>query len=282
MSKIVIPVDFSADSKNTVRYGIMLADHLDKDILLLHSIHIDFPSYGQMGNVGVQYQPQDIEVRKENAEREFDRLLDEVYQMNKANVNIEKITKTGFFADTVITLSSRKDTYMILLTGRSRDRSESGFVTDSNSVIIEGAECPVIVVPPTASFEKINRILYATDFQKEDVDSLKKLSEFAGVFDAQIIALHISDNPDFSNRIQEEGFNKMIAEKVGYPLITVTTMPADKIATGVENYAHNLDVNLIAILKENDNFWKRLFGKSHTKKLILKTDKPVIVFHQKK
>ncbi|MCF8227677.1 MAG: universal stress protein [Bacteroidales bacterium] len=288
MSSILIPVDFSATSKNNIQYGLNLARETGRNIELLYVVQIDYPSYGQIGPIEPLSNPAgtgtispiNIKEQEETAKNEFDKLLLEIKSNIPEDVNIETNIRTGIYPDVVIEESSRKKIEIILLNSRGKEEKLQGMAIESIDAILESAPCPTIIISPQTRFENIKKILYATDFQKEDIESLKELSGFAGRFKADILALHITENPDFRERIEKKGFNELVSEKVGYPHISVMSMPSDKIAKGIANYAYNTSVDMIALLKENKGFWKSLFSKSTTERLMKETDLPIIVFNQ--
>ncbi len=281
MSKnIVIPVDFSANTRNTIQYGIFLADELNLDVELVHVIHVDYPSYGQINPVETISYPPNIEEQKNAARKKFDDILKELDYSKPRDVNIKDSIRPGFYVSVVAAESNKESTEFLLLTGQGKEDKVPGIAAESIDVIVEGSSSPVIVVSPQAEFKKIKRILYATDFQEEDIDSLKELSAFGRRFDAEIMAMHITDNPDFKERMKEKGFSEIVSEKVGYKHIKVISMPSEKVAKGIAENAENMYADMIALLKENEGFWKNLFSKSTTEKLIKETDLPIIVFNQ--
>ncbi len=280
MSNIVIPINFSANSRNTIQYGMQLAKKMNLNLELMYVIRVVNTGYGQINPVETIVQPANLEQQKLAAEEEFKKLLKELEFSKPDNVEIIHFIRTGFFADIVATESNKESTKLLLLTGRSKDEKIAGGFYEASDVISKGLACPVIVVSTGTEYKELDRILYATDFQEEDIDSLKNLSQFAKIFNAAIYALHITDNDDFNKKIKQEGFSKMVSKKVGYPNIQVNNMPNEKVTEGIVEYAHKMDIDMIALLKENEGFWKRIFSKSTTEKLIKETDLPIMAFIQ--
>ena len=62
------------------------------------------------------------------------------------------------------------------------------------------AACPVLIMNEKLTLDSIENILYATNYHKEDIPSMKKLSELASIYDAEITALHITRDKDFDDR----------------------------------------------------------------------------------
>ncbi|MDZ7741123.1 MAG: universal stress protein [Bacteroidota bacterium] len=288
MSKILIPVDFTATSRNNIQYAMQLAKETGQDIEMLHVIQVDYPSYGQLYPMDPMANPSatdglapvNIKKSEENARKAYDKLLKELEFSKPDNIKLDTSIRSGLYPDVINKESARKEITLVLLGGTAHEESNSSLGPDGIQMLFEGAACPVMVLSPQAKFKKINNILYASDLQKEDIDSLKELSAFASHFKSRILALHINDNPDFKERIEEKGFNELVQQKVGYPGIKVVCMSSDKVAKSIANYAHNTEADLIALLKENKGFWKTLFGKSTSEQLMKETEIPLMIFNQ--
>ncbi len=224
--------------------------------------------------------PVNIKKSEENARKAFDKLLKELEFSKPGDLKVDTIIRSGLYPDVIKAESTRKETGLVLLGGTAHEGNGSSLGLDGIHIVFEGASCPVMILSAKAKFKKIKNIIYASNLQKEDIESLKELSVFASNFKSQILALHINENPDFKERIEEKGFNEVVQQKVGYPGIKVVCMSSDKIARSITNYAHNTDADLIALLKENKGFWKNLFGKSTSEQLMKETELPLMIFNQ--
>jgi nucleotide-binding universal stress UspA family protein len=158
------------------------------------------------------------------------------------------------------------------------------FQTLTSEDVIEGVDCPVWIVPPNTTYKPFRQIVYATDYVKEDVDTLKNLVSTLGESTPEITALHITDNNDFKETIKKVGFIEMLKTLTKYENINVRSVEEkgkEDTAQLINDYAVMVHADLLVVLKKNKNFLTRLFTKSPTKKLAKETHLPLLVFHQK-
>lgn len=281
MKKLLIPTDFSEKSINTALYGIDLAEVLHKEVVLVNVIDLSRYTANYQETTGVAPYLPDIRDLRNAAEKQFEELMSVIEKKTGKGKKIGTVIETGIFADKIIDMSEAEDTYMILLTGRSEHSFLDRFISDMNQEIVEDARCPVFIVPPEAKFTGIRKIIYATNYHEADIGSLAKLSELAEIFNAHINALHITLDDDFKNQIRERGFKNLVREKSGYEHIDITSVKGESIIEDINKFAHETEADLISIMKENRGFLEDLFTSSSTRKLVMHTMLPVLVFHEK-
>jgi nucleotide-binding universal stress UspA family protein len=125
-------------------------------------------------------------------------------------------------------------------------------------------------------------VIYATDYNEEDIPTLKELIRLTYFNSPTITALHITENIDFDLRIKNAGFQKMLESQVDYDNIRVKALVEDQgddMVSLINDYATRENADLIVVLKENRRFLERLFKPSSSEKIIEKANRPVLVYH---
>jgi nucleotide-binding universal stress UspA family protein len=138
------------------------------------------------------------------------------------------------------------------------------------------------VIPENSDYNPIHSVIYATDYNEEDIPTLEKLIRLTYFESPKITALHITDNVDFDLRIKNAGFQKMLESKLGYENIEVKALvenQGDDMVSLINDYAARISADLIVVLKENRRFLERLFRPSSSEKIIEEASRPVLVFH---
>lgn len=152
-----------------------------------------------------------------------------------------------------------------------------------NNDIIFNTSCPVWVIPYDATYEPFRKIMYATNYNEEDIATIKKLVKIAHVYSPEIVTLHITESNDFEEKVKTAGFLDKVKEKTGYDDIAVHSIlerENDNVAQLINDYSTDIDSNLVVVLKENKGFLERLFRSSSTKKLVKEAKLPLLVFHE--
>jgi nucleotide-binding universal stress UspA family protein len=281
MKRIIIPTDFSPESMNTIYYGVQMAKILGYELELLHIIQPNYPGFVSMYSTALDYKDMDVRPRIEEAEKRFVSVIDDLKVNFPECPAIGFSVKSGFYEEEIIASCAENEQGILMLTGEEQHAKMNWLVADSNIPIVNRISNPTVIVPRESSFEAVDRIIYATDFLRQDIDSLKVLSGWAKSFEARIIVVHVTDNQDFKEEIEKEGFQKMLVDEVDYPHINLLTISSSDMASGLNKFMADMNGKMMALLKENEGFWKSLMHGNDTRDLIFKAHKPVIIFHLK-
>jgi nucleotide-binding universal stress UspA family protein len=148
--------------------------------------------------------------------------------------------------------------------------------------MVRNIDCPVWVIPGNAEYFSFRRIIYATDYQKEDIPTLQKLINLMHQLSPQILVLHITGNVDFEERVKTTGFQKMLESRTAYNNISAKVLAekkGDNLVQLVNSYAAMNNADLIVVLKENKNFLERIFHPSSSERIMKAANTPVLVYH---
>lgn len=268
------------DSKALVKFAINLASDLSLNLKLLcvqDPANYPFGAPGLTGEASVQ-----IEINMENlivdAKKKLTKLVE---KYGDKNVSVEISTETGIIKTIIEKLLADKKINMLVQESNDRD----GFWTQNSTYmdIARNIRCPVWMIPEKSEYHSFREILYATDYQQEDLPTLQKLIGLTQQFSPNITALHITQSMDFEVRIKKAGFQEMVYMKTGYDRVRVESLmerSGDDIGQMIKHYASQINADLIVVLKENRPFIDRLFKSSVTRKIIQKAEIPVLIFHE--
>jgi len=139
---------------------------------------------------------------------------------------------------------------------------------------------PLIIVPPDAKFKEYRRIGLACDL-KEVVETLRapEIKEWVQEFAAEFHIIHINSKFDKPITKKEAVESSWIHElfddlepKYHYP-------HAREVEEGILDWAARLKLDLLIIAPKTREFPDRIFSHSHSRKIALHTEIPVMSFH---
>lgn len=279
LNKICIPVDFSTESMNTINFGAELALRLNYGIRLIHHIAPQYTGYSGMSGAMADYTVEAMKKATKDAEEKFETLGSDLRSEHPEWPVMEHKVKSGSFTAALTEEAEMADISLLMLTGEDQSNRLAWFLSETITPVIHASSVPVIIVPRRYPYRPVKKILYATDYNEEDIQSLRSLAVLARAFDAAITAVHITSSESFRERIEKEGFSKLVSDKVGFPVVSIESMPGKDVATGLREFASGIDADMIAMLKENRGFWEDMLFRSETEKMIFLADRPVMVFH---
>ena len=283
MKQVLIPIDFTEESYNTVQYGMQLAREIKRNLQLLHVIDLyefgmnySYPDRAPLPEISNEL----IEIRKTSAKESFEKLLKTLERQKDGHPNLKYSIEVGTTTKQIINRTRNKEVDFILLPGKDGNNKLNQLLNTSYYKIISQADAPVWIIPSGISFKKIQKIVYATDFNDEDIPSLKKIVRFAARSGTEIIALHVTKDINFQLKVKQKGFQSLVKEKIDYDNISIFSIASSHGITRINEFAMESGADLIVILKENRSLLEKLFTKSTTRQLTIETSLPLLVFHE--
>jgi len=131
-----------------------------------------------------------------------------------------------------------------------------------------------------AVYRDIKKIIFATDFQKNDSQKLEIVMKIAEHFQASVEVIHLSENTvdEDLHRINMKYLKESVFEKVEYRNVEFKLFNATNVAEGIDAFAKESGADLVALVCRKRGFFDRLFGKSLTKRMVYHTHTPMLVF----
>ena len=285
MKNILIYTNFDEASQNAIYYGIDLALKENFSVEILHVVNTAYfnPDFSVTGDSLTNDSTVSTAVTQSTyvSKIKFRELTEDLKKRYPRLPEIRKLLKAGIDRESVIEETSHKDTFMLILPGHYQSEFLD-FITDISSTVISHARCPVMIVPEDAKYRPFQRIVYATDFVREDITSMQALKEIASPVNATIIAAHLTSNKDFVEKIEEEGFKELIKQETGYNNISMEALDDKNIESSLLKFSKEVKADMIAVLKDNKNFFEKIFEKNTVKSIIKKSAIPVLIFHKLK
>jgi nucleotide-binding universal stress UspA family protein len=151
--------------------------------------------------------------------------------------------------------------------------------------MIDAANRPLLLIPPTAKIVPVKKIAFATDFTNsaDDMECIHQLVKLARPLNAEILLTYIYKEEwrgfILQNRIDQ--FMIKIADNANYPNIYYREVKARPIASGLDWIGEHGQVDMLAMIHRNHNFIDSLFRGSQTQKMANHIPIPLLVFPAK-
>lgn len=276
MKTILVLTDFTRKAENAARFAVQIAATLNAKVHL----YTAFPA--------PQVFPSDAGVYPFFEDYSEDTKIHDAKLQELA----EKLKASWIREDhPVITVSSHPGSiagninemkpWLIVMGGKSEASALSHFLFGSNSSeVMDKATCPVLIVPENADPKELKKIVFATDLQPSEKDSLSFLEEFGRFWDSKITVLHVSDKklPEDLWGDRYDYYKNIISG--GNPSISYTDVRGDDIAGAINKYATHQHADLVAIAHQKRSFISQLLHKSIGKNLLNYHKTPVLILHR--
>ena len=275
MRKIIVPTDFSENAAGAFRFAQALAQQFDAEVQLLHVYHPSFDVANPY--LGLPYA--EFETLKRAQLETFKN--DYAYNPQEDNgvatqVRLKAEVVVGFASEEIVQRSKEADLIIMGTTGQG-GLMETVFGKVS-TYVAQNAQCPVMLIPPGSKYRGFQNILYASNYQAADEVLLKQVIDLTGSLPAHIHFVHVKQHPNSDYRIAKESFEKVKVDDRphGFRMVQIS---CEDIAEGINQYAHDTGSDLIVMGTIHRNTLEKLFHRSATRRMLIKTDVPLLILH---
>lgn len=286
--RILVPVDFSAESRKAAFYALRLAQTLKADIRLINAW---FPAAAENFSWGDMYafQPDFEEQLKEteaSALKQLTELQDELFAVIRDErihgVDIDVDLLRGSPSDAISAVAHHYKPGLIVMGTKGRHRFARGFFGSTTARAIERGKIPVLAIPPSydeSQFRSASNILYLTNFDQSDFESLHKLLVFVRPFKAKVFCLHVHQKGSLAldeARMQE--MRALFDREYSHYAVECGLLQSEHILEGVEDFIQSKKIDVMAVTARRQGLIEQLFQPSLSQLVLFRTRIPLLVF----
>ena len=275
MKNILLPTDFSENSKNAVNFALKFFEGQTCTFYILNS---QKPSgyitadvlYGAPGTSVYEG------ILNDN-KKELEKMVQFCESISEKE-NFSFVPKIDFdnIVDAVNQAVALNKIELIIM-GSNGATGAAEVVFGSNALkIIRNVDCPVIVVPEGYSFEKINSVLLSLNYQYEVSNkSLSVVSEIVKKHEASLKILEIEEeNIELATK---RNHSEEVFKEIGFERFTMKNIPA---SIAINAFEQLIPIQLHAMVVERKSFLNRFIFGSETSKISYGSPVPLLVLHE--
>ena len=277
MKKILIPTDFSVNSKAGVRFAIHWATRQKLELVFVHVLNIlratkwsdaNFTKYAEQG--------------KKLCSTKFEKFIADMYgQMDVKVGKYSTVIIDGISVDISILDYCRKTPGIdyICISTRGAGKFKKIFGTNTGNLITK-SEIPVLAVPQNYKVAEVKSILYATDLRNY-APEIKKVVAFAQPFKTKIEVVHFTwpGEISFDEKTIEAAFKKQF--KYGLKLHFEKN---DGVHSIIENLQKQIRIRkpsvVVMFTNQKRTFFQKFFLSSKSEELSFQLKVPLLVFNK--
>ncbi|MCF2443032.1 universal stress protein [Dyadobacter sp. CY345] len=281
MNRILIPIDFSENAERALAAAKIMADKENTELLILHAYQPYIPDVSVMpGSVLPGIGSPDYSYIGDDLEANFRHQLDGYV----ANVVAEGYKAEGIWAvggvQSAVEDAIEEYKPSLVVTGRT---GTGGFldklIGSSATNIALHSPCPVMIIPPQAEPKRFSKVVYATQFEYAENDILREVFILMNHLGSKLTLLKVS--ADSQPDIQPD--NQYLDDIKGEFIIgedEVVYRKADSVLDGIEDYCDEVNADLLIMSTRERSFIEEfLINPSVTKKLVVDTHVPLLIYH---
>ena len=275
MKTILFPTDFSKSAQHAAEYMSMMAKQLNANITFLHIYSIPLVSEYNLPHEIESLIAQNRVIAVENLQEFVKKFIEETkISENRISIKIEY----GFIPEKIVDVAASVKADMIVMGTKGVTDAFDRWIGTVAQKVVKLAECPVWVIPEKTPLNYPKNILYAADFEGDEVDATKKLLSIAKLFDASCHVIHVHEKLELNVGHQVEAMVKFLEDKFKDEDITFRYVNRDEVTDGLDKYVETHKPDVLAMSTHVKSFMDRIFSPSITKHFVQEAKLPIVCF----
>ena len=275
MKNILVPVDFSKPSENALRVAAKLAQRNNAKIHVLHVIELAESLFG-----AEQFNVDDEQIIffMKLAKKKFSDFLDKDF-LNDIETN--DLVEVGSATFGIKEAVKDQDIDLIIMGSNGASGLEEVLIGSNTEKVVRHSNVPVLVVKQDIESLDFKTVLFATDFELENVEAYNKAKTFADSFGAKMKLVYVNlPGNQFYSTSEVTNHMRNFLNEVQVPLNheNIIIYNDYTIEQGVLNAANNESAELIAMPTHGRKGLSHFFNGSIGEDVVNHSDLPVITF----
>ena len=272
MKKLLVPTDFSDNALSALLYAMELSPMLGTDIEVIHVYALPDTEVISGTKVHEAVEEWTHSFIAKGRKRASALVTDLPIQMQ---------VMQGLTEGQLIRVSNDPDIEMIVMGAEGSGGIGKKWFGSVAETVARQAHCPVMLIPESTTFSGFRHILFASDYNAADPAVLDLLTNFAGIFHANIHFVHVEKPGEGAEytKIEQRILDHLFRNGTPSFSFEMTCLHTEDITEGLEQYASQNKIDLLVMVATKRSFWETLFHHSQTKEMILQSKTPMMVFH---
>ena len=275
MMQILIPTDFSENSRNAVLYALSF---FKDQAVTFHLLHINtFNTDSMQYNAGISLPV----ASSGNIDEKFNHFLNNIKEqhINEAHQFIS-IYENSFFIEGIRKQIADNNIDLIVMGTKGASGLKKITVGSRTGEVITKVKCPILVIPEKARFKIPINIAFPTDFNNPYKNRiLRCLLDIASVYNASVKVLRVAQSKQPLSNQQERNrdYIKAALTDISHSFHVVENPDLEN---ALQSFITNMNIDMVAMAAKNLNFFQRILFKPKTAKISYYMEIPFLVLHE--
>ncbi len=277
MKKILFPTDFSKNAIHAAQYAGMLAKRLEAEVVLLHGYPIPLPTRSVLE---VNY---DTEVSILQSEKDAKRNMANFAAQFIENTGLNpdkviQIVEYGTVSDIIIDTAKSMNADMIVIGTKGATNAIDRWLGTNAQSVMNAAECPVWIVPLNAEIMLPESIMYAADFEENEITATNKVLEIAKPLGATCEIVHIQSYFDVKAEQNTQKMVNVLEGEFENEDVSINNINYLGVVDGLEAYIETNKPDVLALGVYDKSFFTKIFDSSISHHFVQQAKLPLLTF----
>ena len=276
MKTILVPIDFSDYSEYALEVAAKIAKRHDSSIVALHMMGLSQAVLTKDDSQEVFEAMYYMKL----ADKRFQDFLDRDYL---EGINVQTTVQNYKLFHEIDSVAQEFNADLIVMGSHGSSGLREVFVGSNTEKVVRNSEIPVLVIKNRMGDEPMNKVVFANDFDKNNVKSFLKARNLFSALDVEMQMVYVNTPGDgfrSTQEMEEKVVEFFIEANVNgeFDVNDVKYYSAYSIEEGIFTYSNKVDADLIAIPTHGRKGLAHFFTGSISEDLVNHSELPVITF----
>lgn len=275
-TKILVPIDFSDCSEDSLVYAIQLASEINADLLFLNVIALETDNLENPVSAPYEIAEQ-ISIPRERLSTFVQKAIKSIHSTLDEKPSFQINIEIGRVEATICDTALRNQVDYIVIGTQGENSTLDKYLGSVASNVLKNAPCPVMVIPKNTEFEKKLILGYATDFSDTDPFGIWKAMKLFKSFQPKIKCVHFNEK-EVNNEDKIKELESYFFETSPELNVDFYSLPVKNKVTDMNDFIEKQNINMLVMYKPERTFFESIFHNSYTRKMAKHTNIPLLVF----
>lgn len=282
MKKIIVPIDFSDQSKYALDFAVEVAKKGGMEILAINIIEGPHAhTFNTMAD-GMANVTEDEFFLKQLYDKTEENLAELIAQEKYSGVVISKKVEIGNPYKSISHAIADQSADLVVMGTKGISGLDEVLIGSNTEKVVRYSHCPVITVKSPVNLNEFKNIVFATNLQEDQTDVINELKKLQLLTGAQLHLVKVNTPNNFiTQRKIESDFADYIA-KHGLTNVDKAIYSDNTEEDGILSYAEDIEADLIALATHGRTGLLHLLSGSIAEDLVNHSQIPVWTYSMKK
>jgi nucleotide-binding universal stress UspA family protein len=285
MQKLLVPTDFSPHSVNGCHYAVELAKATEGEIRLMH---VTVRLTAEKGIPGapivapIEAPLLNLEDREEDGQHSLGSLYEELSGLAGEDVKVTTSLKTGDVVDRVLEEADSYEPDLIVMGVTHHTELFRLLIGSVAEELISKTELPILVVPEGHTYKAWETVVFASDFDTKDTQSIVKVRELLFPKKVKFMAVHMVEGESYFKEELTEIRKEMqqhMRDVTWGDEVEVHLVGGMNVIKNLDIFLDKHDADLLVFTTHKRDWFSRLLRPSVTKQMLTVTHTPMLILH---
>ncbi|OOG77749.1 universal stress protein [Algoriphagus sp. A40] len=250
MIKVLVPFDFSQTAQHALNFATSMADSYHQvEITVFHVV--ETPVSTGMSTMGGGFDAlpdlqnnifymELIETRKKQFAE-----LEKKYIGSKYGFKTKLVLGNVFKG--IVEAIKEEAPDLVIMGSKGSSGLEEVLIGSNTEKVVRNATCPVVTIKADTPFEKMKKVVFASDFKESDDEVAARIKRMQAIFNAEFYFVVVNTPGNFETTRESIARIKMFVQKYHFENIKAEVYNSMSEESGIIEFADDVDADLIAM-----------------------------------